>query len=137
MRVSEVMTRDVDTARPGDSIQKVAKMMADGDYGVVPVVENDRLEGIVTDRDIAVRAVAAGKSADAPVSEIMSGSLKTVREDDDVDEVYDTMAAAQVRRLPVVDGEGRLCGIVAMADVARRDDDKAVGDTLQEVSEKS
>lgn len=137
MRVSEVMTRDVDTARPGDSIQKVAKMMADGDYGVVPVVENDRLEGIVTDRDIAVRAVAAGKSADSPVSEIMSGSLKTVREDDDVDEVYDTMAAAQVRRLPVVDGEGRLCGIVAMADVARRDDDKAVGDTLQEVSEKS
>lgn len=137
MRVSEVMTRDVDTARPGDSIQKVAKMMADGDYGVVPVIENDRLEGIVTDRDIAVRAVAAGKSADSPVSEIMSGSLKTVREDDDVDEVYDTMAAAQVRRLPVVDGEGRLCGIVAMADIARRDDDKAVGDTLQEVSEKS
>lgn len=137
MRVSEVMTRDVDTARPGDSIQKVARMMADGDYGVVPVVENDRLEGIVTDRDIAVRAVAAGKGGDAPVSEIMSGSLKTVRESDDVDDVYDTMSAAQVRRLPVVDGQGRLCGIVAMADVARRDDDKEVGQTLQEVSEKT
>lgn len=137
MRVSDVMTRDVDTARPNDPIQKVARMMADGDYGVVPIAENDQLQGVITDRDIVVRAVAGGMGLDTPVSEIMTTNVQTVREGDDLDEVYDTMAAAQIRRVLVVGEDGKLTGVVAMADVARQDEDQEVGQTLQDVSEKS
>lgn len=136
MRVRDVMTRDVESARPDQTLQQVARMMADGDYGVAPVCDGDRLCGIVTDRDIAVRGVAAGMGLDTPVRHIMSGEVKTVREDDHVADVYRTMSESQIRRVPVVDGNGRLCGIVAMADVARTDDDKDVGETLQDISER-
>ena len=134
MRVKDLMTRDVESARPDHTLQQVARMMADGDFGAAPVCEGDRLVGVVTDRDIAVRGVAAGMSLDTPVRDIMSGDLKTVREDDAAADVYSAMAHAQVRRLPVVDGDGRLCGIVAMADLARSNHDKHLGETLQDIS---
>lgn len=135
MQVRDVMTRDVDTARPTDTLQRVAQMMADGDYGVVPVCEGSSITGIVTDRDIAVRAVAKGLGGDTPVSQIMSSDVEVVREDDDIDEVHDRMSAAQVRRLPVVNANDELIGIVALADVARNDGDDEVGETVQEISE--
>lgn len=134
MRVRDVMTRDVESARPDQTLQQVARMMADGDFGVAPVCDGDRLLGIVTDRDIAVRGVATGKSLDTPVRDVMSGDVKTVRDDDKVADVYRTMSQAQVRRAPVVDESGRLCGIVALADLARRNDDREVGETLQDIS---
>ena len=137
MRVNDVMTREVDSASSTDTVQKVAQMMADGDYGVVPICDGSTIEGIVTDRDIAIRVVAKGRGLDTPVSEIMSRDVEVVREDDDVDEVHDRMSAAQVRRLPVVNQNGELTGIVALADVARAEDDSEVGQTVQEISEQS
>ena len=135
MRVRDVMTREVDSARGSDTIQRVAQMMAEGDYGVVPICEGSAIEGIVTDRDIAVRGVAKGCGLDTPISSIMSRDVEVVREDDDVDEVHERMSAAQVRRLPVVNEAGELTGIVALADVARSEDDSEVGQTVQEISE--
>ncbi len=137
MRVSDVMTRDVDSARADDTIQRVAQLMADGDYGVVPICEGSTIQGVVTDRDIAVRAVAKGRGGDTPISEIMSRDVEVVREDDDLDEVHDRMSAAQVRRLPVVNEAGELTGIVALADIARSGDEDELGDTVQEISEQS
>lgn len=135
MRVRDVMTREVESASPSDTLQAVARMMADGDYGVVPICEGSSILGIVTDRDIAVRGVAQGCALETPVERIMSADVEVVREDDDVGEVHDRMSAAQVRRLPVVNEAGELVGIVALADVARHGDDTEVGDTVQEISE--
>ena len=118
MRVSEVMTRDVRLANPGQPIREVAKMMADIDAGAVPVSDNDRLVGMVTDRDIAVRAVAAGKGPDTPVREVMTPEVKYVFEDEDLDQVAKNMASIRVRRLPVVNRDKRLVGIVSLGDVA-------------------
>lgn len=135
MQVRDVMTRDVQSARSSDTLQRVAQMMAEGDYGVVPICEGSTIEGIVTDRDIAVRGVAKGCGIETPVSAIMSRDVEVVREDDDVGEVHDRMSAAQVRRLPVVNDAGELTGIVALADVARSEDDAELGQTVQEISQ--
>jgi len=105
MRVSEAMTRDVRVCTPGQSIRDVAKMMADIDAGAVPVGENDRLIGMITDRDIAIRAVAAGKGPDTPVREVMSADVKYCYDDEDLDHVAENMADIKVRRLPVVNRE--------------------------------
>ena len=137
MRVRDVMTREVDTASATDTIQQVARMMADGDYGVVPVCEGSTITGIVTDRDIAVRGVAQGCGLDTPIERIMSRDVEVVREDDRIEDVHDRMSAAQVRRLPVVNAQDELIGIVALADVARSDDEREIGDTVQEISEES
>ncbi len=133
--VSEVMTRDVQVARPEDSIQAVAQQMAELDVGVMPVCDGQRIQGMVTDRDIAIRGVAQGLSADQPIRQVMTGNLEYVMANDDLDEVHDRMAAAQVRRLPVVDEDKNLIGIVSLGDLARSDKDKDVGATLQEISE--
>ena len=125
MRVSEVMTRDVRLANPGQPIREVAKMMADIDAGAVPVSDNDRLVGMVTDRDIAVRAVAAGKGPDTPVREVMTPEVKYVFEDEDLDQVAKNMASIRVRRLPVVNREKRLVGILSLGDLARTEEQAA------------
>lgn len=134
MRVSEAMTRDVRIATPGQSIRDVAKMMADIDAGAVPVGENDRLVGMITDRDIAIRAVAAGKGPDTPVREVMSGDVKYCYEDEDLEHVAENMGDLQVRRLPVVNREKRLVGIVALGDIARHEDHHTTGETTADVS---
>jgi CBS domain-containing protein len=118
MQVSEAMTRDVRIADPGQTIRDVAKIMADIDAGAVPVGENDRLVGMITDRDIAVRAVAAGKGPDTPVREVMSQDVKYCYEDEDLDHVAKNMGDIRVRRLPVVSRDKRLVGIVSLGDVA-------------------
>ena len=134
MRVSEAMTRDVRIATPGQSIRDVAKMMADIDAGAVPVGENDRLVGMITDRDIAIRAVAAGKGPDTPVREVMSSDIKYCYEDEDLEHVAENMGDLQVRRLPVVNREKRLVGIVALGDIARHEDHHTTGETTADVS---
>ena len=122
MRVSEAMTREVRVATPGQSIRDVAKIMAEIDAGSMPVGENDRLVGMITDRDIAIRGVAQGKGPDTPVREVMSESkVLYCYEDEELDHVAKNMADEQVRRLPVVNREKRLVGIVSIGNIAQRE----------------
>jgi CBS domain-containing protein len=122
MRVSECMTRDVRTATPGQSIRDVAKIMAEIDAGAMPVAENDRMIGMITDRDIAIRAVAQGKGPDTPVRDVMSREqVLYCYEDEDLDHVAKNMGEEQVRRLPVVNRDKRLVGIVSLGDLAQKE----------------
>ena len=135
MRVSEAMTRNVRLCTPGQTIREVASMMAEIDAGSMPVGENDRLIGMVTDRDIAIRAVAAGKSPDTPVREVMSEHIHYCFDDEEVDEVAQNMGDIKVRRLPVVNRDKRLVGILSLGDVARTEGGETVGDAVVGVSQ--
>ena len=122
MRVSEAMTREVRVANPGQTIREVANIMAQIDAGVMPVGENDRLVGMITDRDIAIRAVAQGKGPDTPVREVMTTEqVLYCYDDEDLDHVAKNMSEQQVRRLPVVNREKRLVGIVSLGNIAQRE----------------
>src|ERR1044071_2044972 len=122
MRVSEAMTREVKICTPGQPIREAARIMAEIDAGVLPVGENDRLVGMITDRDIAIRAVALGKGPDTPVREVMSSEkVLYCYEDDDVSNVAKNMSEEQVRRLPVVNRDKRLGGIISFGDVAQNE----------------
>jgi CBS domain-containing protein len=137
MRVSEAMTRDVRVANPGQTIREAAQMMAELDAGALPVGEQDRLVGMITDRDIAVRAVAHGKSPDTRVRDVMTDDVKYCFDDDDVEDVARNMADIQVRRLPVVNRDKRLVGIVAIADIAASEEPEVVGEAVSGISESS
>jgi CBS domain-containing protein len=134
------MTREPACCEPGDSIGSAAQLMKSEDVGAVPIVESKAtgtLVGIITDRDIVVRVVAAGRAVDgASVRDAMTQNPVTVREDDDVNRALSAMADRKVRRLPVVDASGRLCGIIAQADIATRlHRDKTTGDLVEAISE--
>ncbi|KRA62369.1 inosine-5-monophosphate dehydrogenase [Caulobacter sp. Root655] len=118
MRVSDCMTRGVEITNPQETIRDAARMMVECDAGALPVGENDRLVGVITDRDIAVRAVAEGKGPDARVGDVMSAEVRYCFEDDDVDEVLRNMGELQLRRLPVLSRDKRLVGIVSLSDLA-------------------
>ena len=135
MQVIEVMTRDVLIVNPDQSIGEAAKLMADNDCGSLPVGESDRLVGMITDRDIVVRGLAKGKDGSAKVRDVMSEEVKYCYEEDDVDEVARNMGELQVRRLPVVNKDKRLVGIVALGDIANTDDTQSVGEALSAISE--
>jgi CBS domain-containing protein len=135
MKVSKAMSSDVKIANPNQSIRDAGYMMAQIDAGVLPVGENDRLVGMITDRDIAIRAVAAGKGPDTPISEIMSREVKYCFEDDDLGDVAQTMADLKVRRLPVLNHDKRLVGIVSLGDVALTDGASNAGSALHDISE--
>lgn len=134
MKISEVMTRDVKTVRPDQTAREAASFMLREDAGSMPVAEGDRLIGMITDRDIAVRGVAQGHGPDTPVSELMTGGMICARLDDNVEEVATKMSKAQVRRLPVIDDDERLCGIVSLGDLARETDNDAAEQALEGVS---
>jgi CBS domain-containing protein len=132
--IKDVMTRDVRACEPNATVVEAAKVMAQEDVGPVPIVEDGRLVGIVTDRDIVVRVVAEGRDPNATtVKEIASTHLVTVSPDDDLDQALNRLAENQVRRLPVVEG-GRLVGIVAQADIARLGKDSKTGEVVEEIS---
>jgi CBS domain-containing protein len=135
MRVADVMTAQVATARPGDSIRKVASVMANVDSGAVPVIEDGKVVGLVTDRDIVLRVVAEGGSFDSPISEVMSEGVQTVSEDDNVADAAGKMASHQIRRLVVTGEKGNLVGILSLGDIALDYGAKAVGKTLEEISQ--
>jgi CBS domain-containing protein len=135
MQVSQAMSKDVRIANPNQSICDAAKMMAEIDAGALPVGENDRLVGMITDRDIAVRAVALNKGPDTPIRQIMSKDVKYCFADDDLEEVCQNMADIKVRRLPVLDRNQRLVGIVSLGDVALTDGATSAGDALCGISE--
>ena len=134
MKVSQIMTRDVRLLSPDQTIREAASLMADVDVGSLPVGDNDRLVGIITDRDIVIRAVAQGKSADTKVAEVMSKEMLYCFDTDETDAVARNMGKAQVRRLPVVNSDKRLVGIVSLGDLARNDDPTTIGRTVSRVS---
>lgn len=137
MNIREVMSRDVTIASPEDTLQHAAQLMKDIDAGVLPVGENDRLVGMLTDRDITIRAVAEGKApGTCQVREVMSPDIKYVYEDESVEDAARSMGELQVRRLPVLSRDKRLVGIVSLGDVALKNEDSA-GVALKEVSEPS
>lgn len=135
MRVREVMTPNVKVASPKDTLQHAAQMMIDIDCGALPVGENDRLVGMLTDRDITIRAVARGKSpSDCQVSEVMSPEIMYIYEDETIEDASRNMSELKVRRLPVMNRKKRLVGIVSLGDIALNAKDNA-GKALKEVSE--
>jgi CBS domain-containing protein len=119
MQIAEIMTRDVQLASPKQTVQEAARLMADLDVGAIPVADDDRLVGTLTDRDICVRAVAAGKNPkQCKVSEVMSAEVKYVFEDETTEDLARNMSTLQVRRMPVLDRDKRLVGIVSLGDLA-------------------
>lgn len=134
MQVSEVMNSHPLTATPQDTLRDVAEIMQRTDTGFVPVGEDDRLVGTVTDRDIVIRGLAAGIAPDSPVQQVMSAELLYCFEDQEVAEVARNMGEKQVRRLPVVDREKRLVGIVSLGDLSSDGDPSAAGVALEDIS---
>jgi CBS domain-containing protein len=133
-QIRDLMTSNPATCESSTTVVEAAKHMAQKDVGPIPVVDGDRLVGIVTDRDIVLRVVAEGRDpSSTTVGEIASKQLETVSPDEDLDLALRKMASAQVRRLPVVENE-RLVGIVAQADVARQGEDRKTGEVVEQVS---
>jgi CBS domain-containing protein len=134
MKIRDVMSKDVQVARPDDTIQNVAGRMASGDFGFIPVADGDQLIGAVTDRDIVVRGVAVGAGPDTPVLEVLSRDALVVRADDDLKVALDLMSSRQIRRLPVVDKDGRLVGVISLGDLSTRVKERYAGEALEEIS---
>jgi len=135
MKVRDIMTCDVKIVSPTDDLQSAAQLMEKNDFGMVPVGENDRLVGMLSDRDITIRAVARGLAPDrAKVREVMTTDVKYVYDDESVDDVSRNMSSLQVRRLPVLNREKRLVGIVSLGDLALKEPEPA-GDALRSISE--
>jgi CBS domain-containing protein len=136
-RVADVMTPGVETTTSSEALRDAARTMRKGDFGAMPVVDDGRLVGMLTDRDIVVRAVAEGLDPmSARVGDVASPSPVAVAPDQDLDEAMELMAEYRLRRLPVVDGE-RLVGVVSQADVALEANEKKTGSVVQEISEPS
>ncbi|HLI10845.1 MAG TPA: CBS domain-containing protein [Alphaproteobacteria bacterium] len=137
MKVSELMTRDVEIANPNDTIEAAARLMAKIDAGVLPVGEENHLVGMITDRDITIKGVASGKDPKSTkVRDVMTGEIKYCFEDEDVDRVADNMADLQLRRLPVVNRDKRLVGIVSLGDIATGHKPSKAGEALSGISQR-
>jgi CBS domain-containing protein len=135
MNVSDCMTREVTVVSPNDTLQQAAKIMGQIDAGILPVAENDRLIGMITDRDIAVRAVGEGKNcAQTRVRDVMTSEVRYVYDDDSIEDAADNMAQLQVRRMPVISREKRLVGIISLGDIARDHEPRQAGEALQGIS---
>ncbi|MGE5599936.1 MAG: CBS domain-containing protein [Pseudomonadota bacterium] len=134
MKVSEVMTKDIETVRPDQQARDAARFMLQADAGSIPVTDGERLVGMITDRDIAVRGVALGYGPETLVSELMTSGVVSAHADEPVEEAARKMGEAQVRRLPVIDDQERLVGIVSLGDLARETDEDTAGQALEGVS---
>ena len=134
MKVRDLMSKDVQVARPGDTLQEVAARMQAGGFGFMPVADGDTLIGTITDRDIVVRAVAGGVETSAPVIEFITRDPQTARADDDLKTVLDAMGSRQIRRLPVLDKDDRLVGVVSLGDLSTRVKEKYAGEALEDIS---
>lgn len=137
MKVRECMTREVRIVDPAETMREAAVAMADIDAGFLPVGENDRLIGIVTDRDIAIRGVAHGLQPEAPVRAVMSEEVRYCFDDDDCEDVLNNMAGIQVRRLPVLDRAKRMVGVVSITDLAGNGEQAHAGEVLSEIARPS
>jgi CBS domain-containing protein len=135
MKVKEAMSTDVQLVHPDQTLREAARMMIEIDAGALPVAENDRMVGMITDRDIAVRAVATGKSCDTKVRDIMSGEVLYCFDDEELTHVSRNMSDMKVRRLPVVNRDKRLVGVISIGDIARHEQPTTVGRMVSKVSE--
>jgi CBS domain-containing protein len=135
MLVKQAMSNKVKMVKPDQSIRDAAKLMAACDCGCLPVEENDRLVGMITDRDIALRAVADGKSAKTAVRDVMSAEVKYCFDDQDLDEIARNMTSIKVRRLPVLNHDKRLVGILSLGDIALTEQADCAGYALSGISE--
>lgn len=134
-QVKDVMTRDVEVLSPDMTIKQAARSMRDGDFGMMPVGENDRMIGALSDRDITIRAIAEGKGPDTKVRDVMSPGIYWAYQDDSIEDAAKRMSEHQVRRLPVVDRDKRLVGIVALGDFAvEKSDLKPAAEALAKIS---
>ncbi|HWJ59591.1 MAG TPA: CBS domain-containing protein [Sphingomicrobium sp.] len=133
-KISEVMTTDVETIEADQTVREAASFMLRADAGSIPVTDGERLIGMITDRDIAVRGVAQGRGPDTTVRELMTDDVVSVRSDDNVDDVAAKMSEAQVRRVPVIDQDDKLCGIVSLGDLSRETGGEAASQALEGVS---
>lgn len=137
-QLKDIMTYDVQVISPDSTIREAAEKMRDGDFGMMPVAEDDRMIGAISDRDIAIRAVAEGKSCDTTVREVMSEGIAWAYEDETVERAAEIMSGNQVRRLPVVNHDKRLVGIVALGDFAVEASDlDPAAEALEEISQPS
>jgi len=135
-QIKEVMTSNPRTVTADSTVAEAARLMRDEDAGIVPIIEGERLVGVVTDRDIAIKVAAEGKDPQSTkVTEIAASDLVTIDPQQDLDEALRLMAQHQVRRLPVVEEDGKLVGILAQADVARHADAERTGEVVEEISE--
>ncbi len=135
-QLKDLMSRDVKVIGPDKTIKEAARMMSDGNFGMLPVEEKDRMVGAISDRDIAIRAVAEGKGPDTKVREIMTEGICWAFEDDTVERAAQLMSEHQVRRLPVVNRDKRLVGIVALGDFAvDRSEIQPAAEALSKISE--
>ena len=133
--VRDVMTENPRTVDAGSPVVEAARLMKEEDVGLAPIVEGDRLVGVLTDRDVAVRVVAEGRDPEQiKVSEVASRDLVTLDPQQDLDEALRLMARHQVRRLPVIEEDGRLVGVVAQADVAKEADEHRTGEVVEKIS---
>ena len=136
MNIRDLMTSDVQTVSPTDTAQQAASFMLSADTGSIPVCDGDRIVGMITDRDIAVRGVAAGKGPECSVRDLMSGNVVFARDTDDPYAVAHQMSASQVRRLPVLDADDKLVGMITLGDLSREADPTAATEALEGVSAK-
>ncbi|MDX8477525.1 CBS domain-containing protein [Mesorhizobium sp. VK24D] len=134
MKIGGCMTRNVKIANPEQSIRDVAQMMDRLDAGAVPVADSDRLVGMITDRDIVIRGIALGKGPDAKVRDVMSSEVKYCFDDEEIEHVLENMGDLQVRRLPVLNRDKRLVGIVSLGDLARNGEMAEAGAALSGIS---
>ena len=133
--IREAMTPNPTTVEPGTPAQEAARLMKSEDVGSLPIVEGDRLVGMITDRDLAIRLIADGKGTDTPVGELASKELVTIDPQQDVGEAARLMAEHQLRRLPVCEEDGRLVGILAQADLAETGHDSLTGEVVEKISQ--
>lgn len=134
MKIRDAMSRDVQVARPDDTLQDVARRMGQGDFGFLPVADSDSLIGVITDRDLAVRGIGSGAAPTARVAEFLSRDAVVVRDDEDIKIALDLMRSRQVRRLAVVDKNGRLVGVISLGDLSNRVKEKYAGEALEDIS---
>lgn len=134
MKVRDLMTRDVETARPEEPIQSVAQRMARGDFGFMPVCDDKRVIGTITDRDLAIRAVAGALQPSTPVGEIMTRDVTVLNENEDLETVLNKMSGEQIRRLPIVNEARELVGVVSIGDMAAKVKERYAGEALEAIS---
>jgi CBS domain-containing protein len=133
--IQEAMTANPTTVEPTTTAQEAARTMKSEDVGSLPIVEGDKLVGVITDRDLAIRIIAEAKGIDTPVAEIASKDVVTIDPQQSLEEAARLMANNQVRRLPVVEEDGKLVGILAQADIAQAGHDSLTGETVQRISQ--
>ena len=134
MKISDLMTTEIETVTPEQTAKDAASFMLSADTGSIPVCDNGKVIGMITDRDIAVRGVAEGRGPETSVRDLMSKDIVCAREDDDISAIASRMSEAQVRRLPVVDADNRIVGMVSLGDLSREADNAAANKALEGVS---